>query len=340
MESMNHLFRHLSTKTTLLVVCFWCACFAIADDLQGTLLVVNKKADSLSFIDIASKTIVTTQSTGKGPHELAISNDGQWAVVTDYVGGNSLSIYHIETAKKIREIDLSQYPQPHGVLFLSDQTRVAVSSEGSDSVVIANIHTGEITQVLATQQKGSHMVAQPADTKKIYTTNMRDNTVTEIDVPSGKILRQLPMPETPEAITISADGKELWVGSNKEGLVTVYDLMSEKLIKQWTDFTWPYRILLTKDQQIAVIPDFRQDSLDIISVTEKNTLQRVQFDVGTTPNGVTFYPDDRTLFMSAYGKNLVHVIDISTGKRLFTLPTGDGPDGIGYSPLKTTPSLD
>ena len=53
---------------------------------------------------------------------------------------------------------------------------------------------------------------------------MGSNTVSELDVETSRVLRQIPMPETPEAVTINQSGTELWVGSNKDGWVTVYDL--------------------------------------------------------------------------------------------------------------------
>ncbi|WP_234004761.1 hypothetical protein [Pseudoalteromonas sp. T1lg24] len=39
------------------------------------------------------------------------------------------------------------------------------------------------------------------------------------------------------------------------------------------------------------------------------------------------------LFLSAYSKNKLLAIDIPSGKTLFELPTGNGPDGISYSPI-------
>ncbi|EWH06769.1 hypothetical protein AT00_07415 [Pseudoalteromonas lipolytica SCSIO 04301] len=63
-------------------------------------------------------------------------------------------------------------------------------------------------------------------------------------------------------------------------------------------------------------------------------LHQIVFEKGTGPKGVVFHPDDRTLFLSAYEKNKVLVIDIVSGKTLFELPTGNGPDGIGYSPQR------
>ncbi|MBV1910602.1 MAG: beta-propeller fold lactonase family protein [Kangiellaceae bacterium] len=307
--------------------------FAQDTNLEGTVIVVNKRDNTVSFIDVASKQIKFTQATGKGPHELALTNDGLWAVVTDYVGGNSLSIFDVKKAKKIRSIDLSSYPNPHGVLFLNDQRRVAVSSEGSDSVVIVNIHSGEIIKVISTQQKGSHMVALPASSDRVYTTNMSSHSVSEMDIQSGKLLRKLATYNIPEAITVNKSGTELWVGSNEDGLVTLYDLANGKQINQWKGFSFPYRVLLTSDEHYAVIPDFKNDTLDILDRVNQKKLHRMKFERGTTPNGVYFHPDDRTLFMSAYGKNKVLVIDILSGKILFELPAGAGPDGVAFSPI-------
>lgn len=307
--------------------------FAQDNSLHGTVIVVNKKDNTVSFIDIAKREIKFTRATGKGPHELALTNDRLWAVVTDYVGGNSLTVFDVKKAKRVRTIDLSSYPRPHGVLFLNDQRRVAVSSEGSDSVIIVDIHSGQIEKAINTEQKGSHMVALPSSSKHVYTTNMGSNSVSEMDIQSGKLLRKLATQKVPEAITVNRNGTELWVGSNEDGLVTLYDLTNGEQIDQWTGFSFPYRILLTKDEHYAVIPDYTNNTLDILDRVNNKKLRQIEFEQGTIPKGVHFHPDDRTLFMSAYGKDKVFVIDILAGKVLFELPAGGGPDGIAFTPL-------
>ncbi|WP_286266532.1 YncE family protein [Thalassotalea atypica] len=301
--------------------------------LSGTIVVVNKNDNTVNFIDLKSRQIKFTRETGKGPHELAMSAGGRLAVVTNYIGGNSLTVFDVQRARKLRTIDLSLYPRPHGVLFLKDQRKVVVSSEGSDSVVVVDITTGKIEKVLNTKQKGSHMVALPDSSSRVYTTNMGSDTVSELDVQSGALLQKISTPAIPEAITINKDGSELWVGSNEDGLVTVFDLKDGGIIKQWSGFSFPYRVLLTRDEQFAVIPDFKNNTLDVIDVSNKKKLHQVDFGWSTTPNGVAFYSDDRTVFMSANGKDKVIVVDIRSGETLFELPTGDGPDGIGYSSL-------
>lgn len=299
--------------------------------MSGTIVVVNKLGDNVTFIDLESRSVIKQLPTGKGPHELAMTHDGKWAVTTDYVGGNSLTVFDVENVNVARTISLKDYPRPHGIVFLTDQQHVAVSSEGSDTAVVVNIHNGEIVSAIGTEQKGSHMVAVADASNVIYTTNMHDDTVSVLDVGAAKLSKNIPMAETPEAITVSRDGKFLWVGSNKDGLVTIYDTQGFSQLKQWPGYTFPYRILLTPDQKFAVVPDYRQDTLDIFDVKTTSKIKRIQLDKGTGPKGVVFHPNNKTLFLSAYSQDRILAVDIPSGKILFELPTGDGPDGIGFS---------
>jgi DNA-binding beta-propeller fold protein YncE len=132
---------------------------AMPANLNGMLVVVNKSDNSVSLINAAEHKIINTLSTGKGPHELIVSDDGKWAVSTDFVGGDSLTIFDLSTQKVSRTINLEKYPGPHGIKFLKDQKRVAFTSGKSQNLVIANIHSGEIEAAINTQQQTTHMVA-------------------------------------------------------------------------------------------------------------------------------------------------------------------------------------
>ncbi|WP_026375312.1 YncE family protein [Aestuariibacter salexigens] len=316
------------------VLLFLSASFAQpnAATLNGQLWVVNKLGDDVSVIDIQSRTVIATLPTGKGPHELAIDTNLRWAVVTDYVGGNSLSVFNIAERKLERTISLADYPRPHGVLFMPDQKHVAVSSEGSDNAVIVNVESGVITQVIATEAGGSHMVALPASGKVIYTPNMTADNVSVLSVEQGKLLRHIDMPETPEAITVKADNSTLWVGSNKDGWLSVFDTKRDTLKARWKDYTWPYRILYSPDEKTVLVPDLRQNTLDFYNAGTLTRTRRVQLPEDVTPKGLTFHPAGEVLFLSLYNVDQVAVIDVSSGEELFRLPTGDGPDGIGYVP--------
>ena len=52
--------------------------------LTGTLVASNMNDNSATIIDAASGRVRATVPTGEGPHEVAISNDGRWAMVSNY----------------------------------------------------------------------------------------------------------------------------------------------------------------------------------------------------------------------------------------------------------------
>jgi len=302
--------------------------------LEGTLVVLNKNGHDASFIDLASGDIVATLPTGRGPHELVITSDGRWAVSTDYSGGDSLTVFDVRNLRVVRTIDLEDYPRPHGILLLPGEQEVIVTSEASRNLVVVNFHRGEIVSSLSTEQRGSHMVALSADGGRAYTSNGGSDSVSVIDVGGGGFQQAITVPDRPEAITTNKAGTEIWVGSNDEQVVTVLDADSEAVIARWTGFEWPYRILLTDDERYAIIPDLGRQEIRFFEVGSRTELGRIDL-AGAQPQGVTLYPDDRTLFLSLSGRDRVLVIDIETREILGEYRTGSAPDGIGYSSLVT-----
>lgn len=303
-----------------------------SQDLRGTLITLNKSGHDASFIDLGSGEILETLPTGRGPHELVVSDDGRWAIGTDYSGGNSLTVFDVQELVVARTISLADYPRPHGIIFLPGQREVIVTSEASQQLVIADFHEGEIVRVIDTGQSGSHMVALSEDGKTAYTSNGSSNSVSVIDVLTGQLTKTIAVPDRPEAITTNRRGDEIWVGSNEEEVVSVIFAASGEISRQWSGFSWPYRILLTNDEKYAVMPDLGNEQLRFFEVSSGNEIGKIDL-AGAQPQGVTLYPDDRTLFVSLSGQNKVLVVNILTQEILGEYATGDAPDGIGYSPL-------
>ena len=106
----------------------------------GTVIVANMGDNTATLIDVASKRVVATLPTGNGAHEVAVSNDGRWAVVSNYgvrgAPGNSLTVIDIGSASVARTIDLGEFRRPHGSTFLPGDSLFAVTSEMSRAVVL------------------------------------------------------------------------------------------------------------------------------------------------------------------------------------------------------------
>ncbi len=115
--------------------------------LGGTLVVTNKSPSKATIIDVASGRTLATLPTGAGPHEVVLSPNGTWAVVTDYAGtpgnpGKSLTVIQVPQQRVEKTIDLGTYTRPHGIVFLPGDSLVAVTSETTGNVVIVNLPRG------------------------------------------------------------------------------------------------------------------------------------------------------------------------------------------------------
>ena len=298
---------------------------------SGTLVVVNKRANTASIIDVASGETISTLPTGRGPHEVAITSDGRTAVVTDYAGGNSLTVIDITRPAVVHTVDLSQYPRPHGIAVLPGDSVVAITSEASQNVVLVGESDGRIIRAIPTGQKGSHMLAVIGNGQRIYTANGA-GTVSELDARRGTRTRILDVAPQLEAITVTRDGREVWVGSNSRGTVSVVDTRSGNVQTALPGFSWPYRIFITPDNDLTVIPDLRLHRVRFFDRATRRELDALDLP-SAGPQGLTLGRDGRTLYLSLSQQNRVAVIDLQTKAVVRYISTGTGPDGVVYSPI-------
>jgi len=306
---------------------------AQAPEVGGTLIVVNKGAASASIVDVSTGQILKTLPTGEGPHEVVVSSDGGTAVVTDYgarSGGNTLTVIDVPGLAVARTIDLGEHRRPHGIDFMPGEEVVAVTTEQSGHVVLVNVETGEIISALPTEGDVSHMLAIPGSADLIYTSDIRDATVTEIEVARGASIRKFKVPVTPEAVGVTPDGSEVWVGSNDLGVVSVVDTESGEVTQALEGFGWPYRIVFSEDGETALLPDLRGNELRIVDVESRSDKARVSFpDAG--PQSVVFSADGKYAFQTLSLEDRVAVIELDSGAVIGYLPAGYRPDGVAHT---------
>src|SRR5262245_44985702 len=142
------------------------------DGGQGTLIVLNKADATASLIDLATGAVAATVPTGVGPHEAAVSPDGRLAVASNYgtreAPGSSLTVIDVPGATVARTIDLGEHRHPHGVAWLPDGKRVAVTAEESRALLLVNVPDGAVEAVIGTDQDVSHMVVVSPDGVRAY----------------------------------------------------------------------------------------------------------------------------------------------------------------------------
>ena len=320
----------------------------------GMLVVANQQGASATVVNATTMQTIASLPVGNGPHEVAVSPDGRWAVVSIYgdraAPGNSLAVIDLGAPAPVvsRTIDLGQYTRPHGVAFVLGGGKLAVTSEATQRLVIVDFASGRVDTALATNARGSHMVAVRRDGRRAWTANIQDGNVTEFDLDLRRTVRSFPAVSMDEGIAVTPGGSQLWVGSNDQHVVAVIDATTTNKLATLEGFGLPYRIGISRSGRVAVVNDPVSNRIWIYEVPSRKRLAEIDLSkvdgikapaggqpgqVGAGPEGVTFDPIADFAYVTLHGTNQVVAVDLAQLKVVGFGPVGAGPDGIAYSPL-------
>lgn len=313
----------------------------------GLLVVANQQGASATVLDAATLQTVATVPVGQGPHEIAISTDGRWAVVTNYglqgAAGSTLSVIDLaaETPAVVRTIDLGPGQRPHGAAFVKSGTKLLVTSEVAQRLLLVDFVSGRIDTAMATNGRGSHMVTVQRDGRRAWTSNLGDGTVTEYDVDMRTTKRTFNVAPNVEGISATPGGVQVWVGSNSAKTVTIVNGADAAILGTINGFGQPYRVGVSRTGRVAVVSDPPSNRILIYDVGTRKELARIdlagQKGIGTPaaqagPEGITFDPIADYAYVTLHGTNQVVAIDLQSRKVMAFGSVGTGPDGIGFSP--------
>ena len=319
----------------------------------GMIVVANQQGASATVVDASTMKTIATLPVGTGPHEVAISPDGRWAVVTVYGDrtsiGNTLAVIDLAAPTPVvaRTIDLGEYKRPHGAAFIQDGAKLVVTSEQSQRLVIVDFASGKVDTALATNARGSHMVAVRRDGKRAWTANIGDGNITEFDLEARRTVRQLTAAPQDEGIATTPGGILVWVGSNSAKTVTIIDTQKGETIATLSGFGMPYRIGISRTGRVAVVNDPVANKIWLYEVGSNRELAQLDLskekditpvagavggEQGAGPEGITFDPISDIAYVTLHGSNQVAAIDLVSYKVVGVGSVGAGPDGIAFSP--------
>ena len=297
------------------------------------LLVLNKTDSTLAIVEPASGKTIASVPTGPAPHEVAVSNDGRLAFVTNYgagTPGSTLSVIDLPARKEVRRVDLGDLRRPHG-LTLTGGT-IVFTTESNRAIARYDPGTGQVDRRFETGQDGTHMVLASRDGRTLFTSNIGSNTVSIIDASSPAWRQTLvSVGPGPEGLDLSPDGRELWTAHTGDGRVSVIDVAAKKVTQTFdAGARRANRLKFTPDGKLALISDM--DAGDLVVVDAQARTVRKRLPLGRMPEGILVRPDGRIAYVAVTGDNRVAAIDLQTLEIVQTIAAGGGPDGMAWVP--------
>lgn len=315
----------------------------------GTLVVSNMNDNTATILDAATGITIATVPTGEGPHEVAVSHDGKWAVVGNYgvrgKPGNTLTVIDVGKAAVERTITLEGHQRPHGMVFLSGDTILAVA-ESKGLVLLVDFRTGAVIATMPTSGRSPHVVAATARGDRLFAGNIGSGTVAEIDPATRDSAKVVRVGRQPEGVAVTPNGESVWAGSNADSIVVVIDRRRGHAADTLRGFGLPYRIAITPDSKLAVITDPVRGEVRVFNVSDRkekfmlavprdSLVATAEVPGSPSPEGVATSSDSKWAFVTLQGRNRLITIDLERGTIVRYAVIGTWSDGVGYSGVRS-----
>lgn len=310
--------------------------------LTGTVVAVNQQSDTVTLIDLTTMEAYRHVAVVGGPHEAAVSPDGRQVLVTNYnkqgVGQQkTLSLLALPSGDTVKTIDLGEYRAPHDVRWV-DGSRVVVTVEGSQALLLVNVTSGAVERVFKTGLAVSHMLALSTDRTRLYCSNMRDGSISAFDFATGAKIKDVPTGKECEGVGVTPDGRWVWAGNRAEDTISIIDTRTLEVVKRLASPGFPYRVQFTPDGTRALVPHANASSLVVADVATQTILKSIPLGMTKVEKpstaGVFPHPDNRHAFVTVRNDNSMLVLDLVTGQTVARVEVQNSPDGVTWSPVQ------
>jgi YVTN family beta-propeller protein len=296
--------------------------------------ITNSGNNTVSVIDTATDTVVTTINVGANPNGVAVTPDGSRVYVTNQ-GGDSVSVIDTATNMVIGTID-GVGPFPFGVAVTPDGSKVYITNDGDTVSVIDT--TTNMVKTITVGQAPAGVVVTP-DGSKVYVANQFGNTVSVISTGSDTVLTTISdcSFDQPVGVAVAPDGSKVYVANGLRGdssvivIATAIDQVSSTI--PLPGGRGPFGIAVTPDgsKVLAYITDQVHSNSVFVVDTTTNTVVLPAIPVGSNPFGIAVTPDGTKVYVANNSDRPgdVSVIATATNTVSTTIGVGSSPAAFG-----------
>ena len=325
---------------------------AISGD-SSTLYVANYENDSLSIVDMATRSVSNEVAFFRPGQKTAIGEMPYWPVVVSDPEGAPVKVY--VTSQRDGQV-LSVSPlgsfkviqvggEPTRTVLTANQQQLYVANPDLDEIEVINTRLDVVQRRISVARPGypyrgssPNSVALSPDGSQLYATLGGENAVAVIDVASGTVLGRIPTGWYPTSVTVSADGKNLFVvnmktnaGPNPQFGQTEMNCPGTGVPPQYGDLLCTPPNPTTRDAYVLALLKAKFLTIPVPNAT---TLRALSTLVDRNNGFLNRHPDPMMAFLRQHIK---HVIYIQKENRTYDQVLGDLTQGNGDPNLTQFP---
>ncbi|QNK63413.1 YncE family protein [Pedobacter sp. PAMC26386] len=212
---------------------------------------------------------------------------------------------------------------------LADHTQNKLYVAHGSQVNILNETTGAPIAILQ-NTPGVHGIAIVSTLKKGYTSNGRTGECTVFDISTNAVLKKIKVGENPDAIFYDDFSKKIFVFNGHSLNASVIDPVKDEVIATIPLGGKPETGVSDGKGNIYVNLEDKNEVVAFDAHTFKVT-KRYKLEGGDEPSGLAIDRVTSRLFVGCSNK-VLQVLDAVTGKKISSLPIGEGSDGVAFDP--------
>ena len=176
------------------------------------------------------------------------------------------------------------------------------------------------------------LLAAPAAAQTLLVGNKGENTVSFVDLRTGRELGRSPTGRMPHEIAISPDGRQAAVVSYGARSIDIFDVASRAKLRtiDLAPNEGPHGIIWLPDGRIVATTE-RSQSVAVVDTRNGDRLTSIATGQQGT-HMVAISPDRRRAYTANIAAGTVSVIDLATGRKLSDIAVGGRPEGIALTP--------
>lgn len=261
---------------------------------------------------------------------------------------DTVTLVATDPLARLAEIHVGRHPR--SVAASRDGKTLLVTLPETSELVWVDLQRRRKTGQLPVPGGPFALVAHPSE-DRVYVASTYAHMISEVNVATQEISRQMPVATAPRGLSLSADGQQLYVAHFFTGELSIIDTSKWRCVAQLAnrpDANLARSVALAPDERTAYMPHIHAnvsnprlqfDTTVFPVVTKFNLAEEVIVPAGrigldaigrpaNNPWDAVVTADGRRLFVVNAGSDDVQVVDLQTGRCLAQIDVGSNPRGI------------
>jgi len=214
----------------------------------------------------------------------------------------------------------------------ASEGRLLVLNKHDDNLMVFDVPSYRRLATIPVGKEPHEVVATP-DGRKAYVSNVRDKTISVVNLETQRVARTLRSDhfETPHGLAVTPDGRYVLLTSEGSRRFFLIDAARDVILRSVTTTqARSHMVVVLEGGRRAFAANVDSDTVTLLRLPELRIVKHIR--VGDGPEGIDATPNGKWVLVALQGADQVAILDAGSGAVLSRLPAGRLPVRVAVTP--------